>query len=159
MTSTHDYIEPQNTCFWTSFCLVFGSCATITTANLFVWTTKQQRSNSILAHGPLVSCHFGDFIKNASITCHAYCYGCDDANISVWPTVPATIPIWEALLVQLYWKSTNDINSTSRLISVFSIVTDYTTARYVILRSNTLQVYNLSICPNYSCHVGSAYLS
>ena len=55
------------------------------------------------------------------VTCHAYCYGCDDANISVWPTVPATIPIWETLLLQLYWKSTNDINSTSRLISVFSI--------------------------------------
>ena len=52
-----------------------------------------------------------------SVTYHAYYYGCDDANISVWPEVPAPIPIWETILVQLYWKSTNIINSTELILS------------------------------------------
>ena len=68
-------------------------------------------------------------------------------NISVLPAVPAPIHSWETLFVELYWKSTNDINSTSRLNSVISFETDYTKthARWSYGRIHSKSVIYLSV--------------
>jgi hypothetical protein len=54
-------------------------------------------------------------IQILKVTCHTYCYGCEDEHTSVLPTVPVSNDDWKTLVIQLYLKSTNVNNSTSRL--------------------------------------------
>jgi hypothetical protein len=66
---------------------------------------------------------------------------------------------WDTLLIQLYWKSTNTNNSTSRLTPAISIKNTLCNSRvetsllvlvalrprYVFLQSKTLRVYSLFV--------------
>ena len=56
------------------------------------------------------------------VTCHAYCYGCNDEYILVLPAISIPTDLWESYPVQLHWNSTKINNSTSQLISSYTCV-------------------------------------
>ena len=90
------------------------------------------------------------------VTCHAYCYGCEDEHTSVLPTVPVSNDDWKTLVIQPYVKSSNFNNSTSRLTPIIFNTTTLCNSTvdtsplilvvlrpcYVFLQSTTLRVYS-----------------